>query len=602
MPSHILSHVEFIQLEQLQEIANSLFTLSNTGADGTDTLKRAIASQVELLRAQTSQLAIHLRSEALVAAISRRLLDAPPDQLEAGIREALEELGMATRVQRAYVFLLSEDSQYLVDAFEWVADGVAGHDFSAFKGVSVDAFPWSMEQWRRGETVIVTDPAGLPEAAAPERGACEMLSILSYINMPLYMEGRVLGWLGFDSVGTAKTWSSGELRLMEIARDVITGAIHRKRREELLFRQRELSQRVTSMGVLAAGIAHEINNPLAFVIGNMNYLEEQLKPDHVPDSKVLTDMRDALGHATEGAERVQWIVEDLRALSHGENAERGAVNLEGVINAALRMASNQLRHRARVIRSYARAPAVQANASQLGQVLLNLIVNAAQAIPEGRAPDNEVEIKSYSAGSDVVIEVRDTGCGIPASDLPRIFDPFYTTRDVGEGMGIGLAICHNIVRGFGGTITVASKVDHGTTVTVRLPRSDSGQPTAEPPRPRILVMDDEQRILDMIARFLDGAEVAFAHNGREALDRLAESLDYDVIVCDVMMPDLSGVDVYKHVAARYPGVEKKIVFISGGALSRDIEQFLRQVPNELITKPFSPQRIRDIVTALCKVA
>ncbi len=600
--STILSQIEFISLEQLESIAATLDEVSEDKAPN-DSPRPDIAQCAALLRHQAQRIELHLRSEALIAAISSRLLNVPLESLEAGLHEALSELGKSAQVQRAYVFLLSEDSQFLVDAYEWVAEGTEGHDFESFKGVSVDAFPWSMDQFRRGENVIVSDPQALPKEADPERGACDMLSIRSYVNMPLFLDSRVLGWLGFDAVGVDKTWSPVELKLMEIARDVITSAIDRKRREELVFRQRELTQRVTSMGVLAAGLAHEINNPLSFVIGNLSYLEEVIRPSEVANPQTLTDMRESLEHAREGAGRVYRIVDDLRALSRGEATELCDVDLQGVINATLRMASNQLRHRARVVRNYAGAPKAMANPSQLGQVLLNVVLNAAQAIPEGKAPDNEVELRVSSDADRVHIHIRDTGSGIPADVLPRIFDPFYTRRDVGEGMGMGLAICHSIVASFGGSITAESEMGVGTTIKISLPRA-GGETTATDARERpcILLVDDEPRILDMLARFLRGNELVFADNGRAALQKIDESPDLDLILCDVMMPDVCGPDVYQYAKERYPGLESRIVFVTGGALSGEIDTFLKSVSNPIIHKPFEPKLLREIVAGVLTAA
>ncbi|MEM9491627.1 MAG: histidine kinase dimerization/phospho-acceptor domain-containing protein, partial [Myxococcota bacterium] len=412
MSSRLLPGTEFLSLERLEAIASTLEELAQSFADSADASSNLV-EQAGHLRRQAEQIELHLRSEALLAAISSRLLNVPLASLEAGLHESLSELGRGAGVQRAYVFLLSDDGSVLADAYEWVEDGVVAHDFDTFRGVPVTAFPWSMEQFRRGETVIVSEPEALPEEAAPERGACEALTIASYVNMPLLLDQQVLGWLGFDSVGSSKAWTVSELKLMELARDVITSAIQRKRREELVFRQRELKQRVTSMGILAAGLAHEINNPLSFVAGNISFLDEVLTAVTVSDGRVLSDVRQTLKDCHEGTQRVQRIVGDLRGLANGEDSEVTSVDVEDVINSTLRMASNQIHHRARLLRNYAGVPPVMANTSQLGQLLLNLVLNAAGAIPEGHTPDNRIEVKAYGEGERVIIEIRDTGSGIP---------------------------------------------------------------------------------------------------------------------------------------------------------------------------------------------
>ncbi|HEU4532729.1 MAG TPA: GAF domain-containing protein, partial [Polyangiaceae bacterium] len=254
-------------LEQLVQTASTLEAMAAGGEASAPAPLPRLRHEAGRLRELQRSLDAHLLGERLVAQISHHFLNVPLDKLEDALRGALGELGRVTGVQRAYVFLLSEDGRQLADAYEWCAAGVEGHDFSAFRGVSVDAFPWSMGQFRRDEVVVVERPDDLPPEAAPERGACEMLSIASYVNLPLLADGAPIGWLGFDAVGAARRWTEDELRLLRIAGNIFTGGVSRKRREETLFRERELTQRVASLGTLAAGLAHEVNNPLNFVAG-----------------------------------------------------------------------------------------------------------------------------------------------------------------------------------------------------------------------------------------------------------------------------------------------------------------------------------------------
>lgn len=568
-----------------------------------DELREGLRSEGGRLEREALQIDLHLRAEVLIGAISSRLLNVPLAELERGLDTSLEELGRASEVQRAYVFLLSEDGARLAHAYEWVEEGIEAHDLESFRGVSVDAFPWSMAQFARGETVLVGDPDALPEEAAAERGTCEALSIDTYVNLPLYADRRVLGWLGFDSVGEARVWSASALKLMAIASDVITAAIQRKRREELAFRERELRHRVASANILAAGLAHEINNPLAFTIGNLAYLDELLEPSVVTDSAKLSIIQQALADASEGAERVRRIVGDLRLLANGTGSEVVPVDIIEVIDASLRVADNQLKHRAQVERRCESELRVLGTSSKLGQLLLNLVINAAKAVPEGEVEAHRVSVRAFAQGEAACIEVLDTGCGIAPEDLPHIFDPFYTTREVGDGMGVGLAICHQIVTSLGGEIEVESELGVGTRVRVTLSRPpEDCEPAVADLRARVLVIDDEPRIVDMVCRFLEGFEPVVAANGREALERLAEFSDFDIVICDVMMPEIGGLDVYRAVAERYPGLEQRFVFMSGGSLSAAIDAELGALPNTLVRKPFLPRDLRAAVAEITTAA
>ncbi len=240
-----------------------------------------------------------------------------------------------------------------------------------------------------------------------------------------------------------------------------------------------LADRLASVGTLAAGVAHEINNPLAFVLSNLGFLEEecQLLRDELPRER-LGEMEDVLRETKQGAERVRHIVRDLRTLSRDEGELLSDVDVRAVIESSLGLVRNELRHRARLVKDFEPVPMVRASEGRLGQVLLNLLINAAHAVPDGKPGQNEVRVRLRAIAGRVVIEVMDTGCGIPPEVRDRIFDPFFTTKPVGMGTGLGLSICHGIVTGMGGDITVESEVGRGSTfrITLPIPQASSGNP------------------------------------------------------------------------------------------------------------------------------
>jgi len=231
------------------------------------------------------------------------------------------------------------------------------------------------------------------------------------------------------------------------------------------------NDRLASMGKLAAGVGHEINNPLAYVISNLNFLSKELhRTQGAPSEEDLKELLTAVSDAKEGAERVRVIVQDLKTLSRPDDAHNGRADLKTVVRAAVKIASHEIRRRARLVEELSDdVPPVQGNASRLGQVFLNLLINAAHAIPEGQVEENEIRITARQETPEyVLVEIRDTGCGIPPENLDRIFDPFFTTKPVGEGTGLGLAMVHSIITTLGGTITVESELDRGTTFRLSL--------------------------------------------------------------------------------------------------------------------------------------
>ena len=382
----------------------------------------------------------------------------------------------------------------------------------------------------------------------------------------------------------------GEPSNVVIARDV-------SERHEM-FARMALADRMLTVGTLAAGVAHEINNPLAYVAANLEIIAREL-----PGLPARGDLPALLGDAREGVARVTAIVRDLRSLARPENETRGAVDVRAVLASATKMAHNQLRHRARVVERYApELPLALAEASRLGQVFLNLLLNAAQAMEDGHADRNEIRIRAHATADrqHVVVEIEDTGAGIPADIQRRIFDPFFTTKAPGVGMGLGLAISHQIVRAMDGEITVASTPGVGTTFRVQLPvaRDPAARGEALAPRPddrgmRVLLVDDEAAVGRSLAALLEpGHDVIAVTSARHALERLATGERFDVVLCDLMMPEVSGMELYEQIAPTY---RERVIFMTGGAFTPQARQFLAHTDRPHLEKPFSEHALREAI-------
>jgi PAS domain S-box-containing protein len=383
----------------------------------------------------------------------------------------------------------------------------------------------------------------------------------------------------------------------------------------------QLADRMASVGTLAAGVAHEINNPLTYVIANISFAASQLQrsigiahgiqfDDETAGPTVdlpqgANDIVQALAEAQEGAERVRLIVRDLKLFSRPSDDVKGPVNLRRIIDSSISMAQNEIKHRAQLIRDLGDVPPVSANEARLGQVLLNLLVNAAQAIPEGAVDRNKITVTTrVDTSGRVIIEVRDTGCGIPNEMLGRIFDPFFTTKPAGIGTGLGLPICHGIITSIGGTIEVDSAVGRGSTFRVVLPPESTAQTAVPavvqtvqtPDRGNVLVVDDEPLVAKSVQRILATEQnVSVSSSAEHALDRLRSGERFDVIFCDMMMPKMTGMDFYEELQNVSPDQRRRVVFISGGALTSRMREFLQKVPNRKLEKPFDAQPLRSLV-------
>jgi PAS domain S-box-containing protein len=368
-----------------------------------------------------------------------------------------------------------------------------------------------------------------------------------------------------------------------------------------------LADRMASVGTLAAGVAHEINNPLASVIANLDMAIQDVH-DFGKSTKLPAELVDELADARSSADRVREIVRDLKIFSRSQEDQRGAVDVEKVLDSTLRMAWNELRHRARIVKAFTKVPRVEANESRIGQVFLNLIVNAAQAIPEGNYENNQIRVSTALEGDRVVVRITDTGPGIPVAARPRMFTPFFTTKPVGVGTGLGLAISHRIVTGLGGTITFDTTLGKGTEFRVALPLAIGAAPvtTQEVPvarpakrRGRVLVIDDEEILAHALRRYLSAEhDVVAMTSGRAALDLLLGGQRFDVILCDLMMPQVTGMELHAEVLRMDPAQGARIVFLTGGAFTVAARAFLDTIPNQRLEKPFDLKILTHVVNQL----
>jgi signal transduction histidine kinase len=375
------------------------------------------------------------------------------------------------------------------------------------------------------------------------------------------------------------------------------------------------TDRLTSLGTLAAGVAHEINNPLAYVLMNLRYVREELPKLLLARSGQLDDRSHELllsiDHVRDGAERIRDIVRSLKTFSRPENDTRAPLDVRQVLDATLALVENEIRHRAHLVKDYADVPEVVANEARLGQVFLNLLLNAVQALPEGRVESNEIRLLVRAPAPDrVVIEVHDNGAGISPQVRGRIFEPFFTTKPVGIGTGLGLAICHGIVASHGGTLTFESEVGKGAVFRVELvaaPRAIDAAPAApgmrEAPaevaptaRRRILVVDDEPIVCFSLERLLSKeGDVVAVTSARHALACIEAGARFDVILCDVMMPEMDGAAMYAELRKLVPAQAERMVFVTGGAFTARTRDFLASVPNPRMGKPFDVDALLTLV-------
>ncbi len=471
------------------------------------------------------------------------------------------------------------------------------------------------------------DCAGCPldDKGCPRSAAC----------VALRHGGALFGLLGVATpAGMLAGAEEEEELLVEIGADLAFALhdIESERRRREMEAQLAQADRLSSMGMLAAGVAHEINNPLAYVLYNLESLADDLPellaavrrfrarmvdrlgPEIVGDVAgdadrqmnpvLLNDVRARLDDAFEGARRIRDIARGLGTFSRVEKDQIVPVDLMHVIEAALNMCFNEIKYRARVVKDYGRVPTVLASEGRLSQVFLNLLINAAHAIDEGDAERNQIRVRTWAEDEAVCAEVADSGKGIAPEHLDRLFEPFFTTKEIGVGSGLGLPISKGIIEGYGGTIRVDSQPGRGTRFTIRLPlRAAAPAATARPEADeseaavsgRLLVVDDEAGIRSALARMLRGHTIVEARTGAEARRILERDQAFDLLLCDMMMPEVSGMELHTWLADAHPVLAERLVFITGGAFTANARAYLQQVDNPRIDKPFDKAEVRKLV-------
>jgi two-component system cell cycle sensor histidine kinase/response regulator CckA len=397
------------------------------------------------------------------------------------------------------------------------------------------------------------------------------------------------------------------------------------------------ADRLVVLGSLAAGVAHEISNALTgarLMVGRLLTLElSQRPPTPLQEHRI-----EMLQEVRESFSRVERIVSGLRRLSSVDADEPlVAVDLAEVLDSVARVASHEIAHRARLACDYGPVPQVLGRRGQLEQLFLNLLINAVQAIPEGSAHENTIRLVTRTdVAGRIVVEVVDTGEGILPENLPRIFDPFFTTKPPSRGFGLGLSVARDIVESLGGEIAAESAGPRGTTLRVVLPPMSSApvpvpRPAARPHVPhvpharpiagqvarveeprwpvgearakgmpvRLLVVDDDPMVARAISFALD-YEVVLASSGREAQQILGSDRRFDAVLCDLMMPEVTGMDLFDAIARTDPELAGRFVFMTGGAFTARARRFIASVPNPHIEKPFQLGTLRAFVRAAIK--
>jgi two-component system, NtrC family, sensor kinase len=490
-----------------------------------------------------------------------------------------------------------------------------------------------------GRVLLARAPAILNGPARDDprfRGVSGDARIRSSLVYPLLSGERAVGVLTLN-----RTVREQQFREQDIEPAAVLGAqILLALENTRLAKQLVGSERLAAIGMVAAGVAHEINNPVAYALANQSFVDSELNRltelgvlldtdadiesvracwERLRGTQLLEELRQASREAGEGCGRIRDIVRDLRSAARSEKDSVASVaELNEVVRSAIRVASAEFRSRATLIEHLGADAQVRGEPGRLSQVFINLLVNAGQALADPALARREIVVTTRREGELVIAEVTDSGPGIKPEHLPRLFEPFFTTKEAGRGTGLGLSISRDIVRRVGGDIRMASTLGVGTTVTVVLPAveaaTDSAVPvasaTAPPaapapsddrpagaaaPRARVLIVDDEPALLRSLERCLGRHhDVVVAENAAAALAALHDRPDFHLVLCDVLMPDINGIELYRRALERHPEISEAFVFMTGSSGMRDFESGLLATGRRVLHKPFDLGVLREL--------
>jgi len=384
--------------------------------------------------------------------------------------------------------------------------------------------------------------------------------------------------------------------------------LERRVRERTAALQR--TQKLDALARLIAGIGHELSTPLLVAGGNLEFALEEIEGVQADSGLDMSTVCSDLVNSRDAIRRVAGVVKDLHIFGQHVTAQTGPVDIVELVNATTRLVHSQLSRRGRLdTHIEPDLPRVIGTRGTLEQALMAVMMNAAQALPDNSPADSRVEVRVEDGGEFVVLTVKDNGCGILREHVARVFDPFFTTRPVGEGKGLGLTICHEIVTSVGGKIDIESSAGTGTTVTMWLPvtvtRAERrrSQLRAQPHSAtrRVLIVEDESYIVCQIERALPDYEVVVAPTIEEAVLR-AQTADFDAVLSDVDLHGVGEQSLYHRLAAARAGLEDRLILMTGLTTTAAGQAHLDSVATPRVHKPFSREELRAVMPACSQQA
>jgi PAS domain S-box-containing protein len=463
--------------------------------EGAFTFLADITERIEIEK----KLAFRLSLERCMSDISRKFINITPDKVDEEIKNSLELIGKFLFADRAYIILFSDKEKIIKKAYEWCGEGIEPYIYK-LENYSMESYKWVMNKFYSSEPVYISKMSDIPPEGSYERKALEEKGVKSLLAIPLLIEGKVSGFIGFSSIKKERDWNKEYMVLLNISGEIFMNALEKRKIEKELRENQEIlkyysenlentviertkqlfdtqeklirQEKLAVMGQLAGGVGHELRNPLG-VISNAVYFLRMVSSEGNPVFKEYLDI------ISSEVVKSDKIISDLLEFSRIKSVNKVNTNIFSIISEVL--SKNPVPEKIRVINDiYPSLPSVYADPLHMEQIFRNIIINASQSIKDG----GEVILSSISDGDYVYISVKDTGCGIPAENMKKIFDPLFTTKT--RGLGLGLSVTKKLAEANGGNIDVESKEGEGTIFTVSIPvKRDAWCAGARLPRPAL---------------------------------------------------------------------------------------------------------------------
>lgn len=508
------------------------------------------------------------------------------------VKTLLAKTGKLCQAARSYIFNIDFVNKTYNNTFEWCNEGVKP-EIDNLQGIPISVAPWWITKFEQGKRVYIEDVDKLSESDTELKEALLSQQIKSLIAFPIIVRGNLTGFMGFDNIESVRDWTETDIRTLELSVMILQNVLERdlaEKDKEKLLKISNRAQKMESIGILAGGIAHDFNNLLSIVIGNASYAAMLVKGDE--------KLKEILEDIEEGAKRASDLTRQLLTFSKGGEPVKKIKDINKLLKDAASFSARGSNCKI-IFNLEKNLPTTLIDYGQIHQVINNIIINAIQAMPKGG--NITVSTKHISRQNQILMSIEDQGIGISEDILDNIFDPYFTTKQMGNGLG--LATCYSIIEKHGGSINASSKLGKGTVFTILLPVSETNiteQPAEDKEVPlaakgKILVLDDEKSIHIMIKRMLNhlGYKVETFTESEKTIKAYQESLShetYDAVILDLTIPGQIG---GKEVCQEILNIDKNAICIVSSGYSNDpvIANYQNYGFKGVLPKPYTKKEI-----------